>query len=389
MALLCFALGCLSFASLRDLSVEVLEMVDKIELAAATHKELRLTCEAISEQDAGLLPEIRSLLSTGLRRRGFVLVESDTALHVAVTLSRSLHGRILLAAIHDPSGDRIAIVSLTSLDFGSGEEPALLLKSRLLWESDKPILDVAVHQAAALLVLTAEEVLLLEKAEERWMEVKRAPVRMGERPSRDLRGRLHVSGSSVVAHLPGTICSGNLLGELVAHCEPSPASWPLLYRTGSVIFRGFPAASRNYFDGRLQTPGRVNVSIPPFLSVAALGDREEEEGWAVVGTDGRLRLYDAEFHWLGSIDRWAAEVTSLRPDCGPLVLAVRPEEGGDKLQAFRFQGARPRAEGAPLGLPGAVTALWSSADGESAVIVVRDPENGRYEAHELEVDCNR
>jgi hypothetical protein len=382
--LLFLAVGCLALGSDRDLKEEVQEMVEKIAIAAGSRTGLSLTFKTISERDTELLPEIESFLKAGLQRRGYSFGESDSALRVVVTLSNSLQGRLLLAAVYDSAGDQFALVPLKSLDSAAASKSSLFLRTDLLWESDQPILDVT-PQSSWLLILTADQVVLLEKRDEHWVEVRRAPVLAPVPASRDPRGRLFVSGSSYIAYLPGTICSGGLFGDFVPQCEPSPASWPLLH--GEAI-RGFMVANRNYFDGRLQIPGRPALSIHPFLSIAALGNQDPEKGLAAVGTDGRLRIYDSDCQLLASMDRWAEEVTSLDAACGSLVMGVFSREGGEQIQTFRFEGAKARALGAPLDLPGTATALWSARDGRGAVVVVRNPETGRYAAYELEVVCN-
>jgi hypothetical protein len=73
------------------------------------------------------------------------------------------------------------------------------------------------------------------------------------------------------------------------------------------------------------------------------------------------------------------------------VLATSSEEGsGDWVHAFEFPDRDPVAvSGAVDFLGGVITALWTEAKGDTAVVVVRSRETGSYDAFRLAVACSQ
>ena len=64
------------------------------------------------------------------------------------------------------------------------------------------------------------------------------------------------------------------------------------------------------------------------------------------------------------------------------------EQSGDSVRAYELPDRDPIAVSAPLNLPGKISALWTQANGESAVAVAKNSETGSYEAYWLTVACN-
>ena len=61
----------------------------------------------------------------------------------------------------------------------------------------------------------------------------------------------------------------------------------------------------------------------------------------------------------------------------------------DTVQAFEFPDREPVAVSQKLELNGNVTALWTAQNGENAIAVFRDADNGNYEAALLTLACGQ
>jgi len=72
-----------------------------------------------------------------------------------------------------------------------------------------------------------------------------------------------------------------------------------------------------------------------------------------------------------------------------VLAASRGERSGDWVRAYEFPDRDPVAVSAPADFPGAITALWTEAKGDSAIVVVKDQDTGSYEAFRLAVACNQ
>jgi hypothetical protein len=71
------------------------------------------------------------------------------------------------------------------------------------------------------------------------------------------------------------------------------------------------------------------------------------------------------------------------------VLATSPGDQEDAVHAYEFPDRDPVAVSAALDLPGAITALWTEAKGDTAIAVARNRETGSYEAFRLALACSQ
>jgi hypothetical protein len=70
------------------------------------------------------------------------------------------------------------------------------------------------------------------------------------------------------------------------------------------------------------------------------------------------------------------------------LVRIDAEGGGDALGVFNVRDRATSAAPARL-LQGRLTALWSSAAGDTATAVVRAPDAERYDAYQIRLACVR
>jgi hypothetical protein len=245
--------------------------------------------------------------------------------------------------------------------------PPVTIEKRLLWEQDEPILDAA-PAPDSLYVLTPTAVIRVSPRQT-------APIAASRPWPRDLRGHIRLNGAGLQVYLPGLSCSGTL-EPLTVTCKPSDESWTIESGSRALLLANF-AAGRNFFDGRVMTQSGARKTIAPFYSAAAA-----DAFWILATTDGRAEIYDGAMERVGTAGLWGSDVAGVDTRCGgaPIVLATRPGEGPDAVQAYAIVNRTAVAAGAAAEMPGPVTALWSPG-----VAIVRT--GGRYQAYALTVSC--
>ena len=170
---------------------------------------------------------------------------------------------------------------------------------------------------------------------------------------RDPRGRLEVEGGSLTVQLPGTACHGTWKPALALQCDAGT----------------FFTAGRN----------TIEASTPYFSSAQIGGVR------LVAEPDGRTHIFDAAQTASGTIDDWGSDIAGVSTCAGPRVAATA--EASDTVTLFDLIHAVPIRVSDTVEFSGPATALWPSKSG--ALVVVRNPAKGSYEAYGLTVDCGR
>ena len=171
-------------------------------------------------------------------------------------------------------------------------------------------------------------------------------------------------------------------------CHPSDEPWTLDEGPRGVLLANF-VAGRNYFDGRVFAANGIRKTLAPFFSVAST----EENGrtyWLLAMLDGRTQILDAALEPVGNIASWGSDLAATEAHCGGgwQILATKPGEARepDAVRAFQLVNRTPVPLSAPLELPGPVTAFWSLG-GNTALAVVNNLDNGRYQAYVITVNC--
>ena len=88
---------------------------------------------------------------------------------------------------------------------------------------------------------------------------------------------------------------------------------------------------------------------------------------------------------------WGSDLASVRTACGAgwQVLATSSGNEADAVRAYEFPDRDPVAVSPAVDFPGAITALWTEARGDTAIAVVRDRETGSYAAFRLAMACSQ
>jgi len=259
--------------------------------------------------------------------------------------------------------------------------PGIGLESKLVYQQDEPILDVA-FPADAVLVLSPSRVLLQDRT-----GAQSAAIASSKPWPRDLRGHLRLTGNTFQAFLPGMTCAGAAAAPLHIECHAGDAPWVLESGSRAILLAGLP--DRNFFDGRVVLQTGQRKTVAPFYTAAAFED-QGRTAWVLALLDGRAQIFDSAFDPQGSFTLWGSDIAGLDGRCGAasLVIATRPGDGSepDAVQAFTISNGTPAPLTAPVTFAGPVTALWPAGP-SSVVAVAHDLTTGKYAAYVLTVIC--
>ena len=348
---------------------------------------------SISASDVeGIRRELtRSLADSGVR----IWQPEQAAGTVKVTFSESLQDYVWVAEIRQGNAEpSIVIVSVPRLESAANAQsssPVTLRATTLLSQAD-PILDAAVIEGnpRRMLVLGTNAVTAYEFKDGRLTSGQPLAINHDHPVPRDVRGRIILRKDHLFdAYLPGLICHSANSSPLSMSCVNSDDPWPL--ETGEDGVSAFFAPARNFFTGALVPGIGKQKSAAPFYS-AAMVPRDKYALWAFAGVDGQLRLLDGiNTQTLPKI-HWGSDITSVHSSCraGTQVLATSAEnDSTDTIQAFEFPDREPVAVSQKLDLNGSVTALWTAQNGQGATAVLRNADNGNYEADLLNLACGQ
>ncbi len=332
-------------AQAETLDDAVRELARDIAAQLAPGEIAHVSERSIDPAFAGETTRGRTLLDRALRRpaaRGAATVE------VVLTATENLRGPLLVAEIQRGQDTTVETVNYSAQLTARASRPALV--SRLLWEQDEPILDLAPMGDQSFLVLTPSGVMLCRRNDAQCeMKESRPPALTG----RDPRGRLIVSGEAFTAYLPDEASGEFQIDGEAVHFSPG----------------------QNTLE---------NGSGEKFYSIARAGSFR-----LVAGIDGRMRISQGPQTYV--LDGWGSDVVGIASSCepGPMVVATSSSESNasDAAAAYEITGQNSHAATDPVQFQGPVTALWPSAGG--ALAVVHQLATGRYAAYNLTLDCGR
>jgi hypothetical protein len=303
------------------------------------------------------------------------------SLAVHITLSQNPAQYMLVEEVQAGDEREVWIAAWKRTDAARNSAPGMSLLSKLVWEQDEPILDVA-FLGDAMLVLSPSKVTLRARSASQSADL--TPLKPWPR---DLRGHLRVSAGAFQAFLPGMTCAGTAAPALQMECHAGDEPWVLESGSRGILLANF-AAGRNFFDGRVVTQTGLRKTIAPFFSAAAV----EEQGrtsWVVTMLDGRAQIFDSAFDPQGSFATWGSDIAAVDAHCGAgsQIVAARRDDGSepDAVQAFALANGTAVPLTAPITFAGPVTAIWPS--GATSVVVARDLSTGKYGAYVISVAC--
>jgi hypothetical protein len=337
------------------------------------------------------IPAIRKALDKELHAAGVVVQAKNASSDVRLTLSQNAQGYLWVAEVQEGSEVKVAMVLLpAAANTSPGTTAQISIHSSLLYTQADPILDAVVLGAGSeqrLIVLEPAHLKTYTLSGSTWQFAQTFDIPHEAPLPRDLRGLVAPAKDHLFdAYLPGSVCTGTTTGEakfIAVSCSNSDDPWPVAPQ------KAFYNASRNYFAGVL-VPG-FGAKLPPFYSAAQL---ERALGTTTLFADisGQVHLFERGSHKMvvGARD-WGSDIAGMRSDCGSgaQVLASAAGSGvSDTLRVYEVSGLEAVPASAPLSFEGEITALWASADGTAARVVVRNPQGSRYEAYSVSVACS-
>jgi hypothetical protein len=332
-----------------------------------------------------------SLASSGVR----VWQPEQAAGTVTVTLSESLQNYVWVAEVRQGANEvSTLMVSIPRPESAVAAQnlPPLTLHATMLLSQADPILDAAVIEGSPrrMLVLGAGAITPYEFRDNHWIAGQPLVISNDRPLPRDLRGRIVLRKDHLFdAYLPGVVCHSTNAAPLGINCAHSDDPWPL--QIDETTLAAFFAPSRNFFTGALVPGIGQQKSATAFYSAAAV-PREKYALWILAGVDGQLHLLDGINQQTLPKVRWGSDIASIRTPCraGGQVLATSAEnESADAIQTFEFPDREPVTVSQKVDLSGSVTALWTAQNGETAIAVVHNAENGNYEANLLNLACGQ
>lgn len=371
---------------------------------------------SLSKRDSDI---IQNGLRSALEAAGVRSVNLDqSAATVTISLSENSESYVWVAEIRQSAGDSSVVMVSTPRPEGAlapRDSVPLTLRKILLWTQNSPILDVAVleenQSTSHIAVLDSERVSFYRLQGGKWQQEQTPEIAHNRPWPRDLRGRLVLARDHLLdIYLPGVFCSTSAVSPMTLNCRDSDDPWPLLAGTvnggtlsvfpsaglsngASTLIpqtRAFFAPNRNFFTGAI-TPGIGKfATLPKFYSTAIL-PRERYILWLLAATDGSIHLIDGMNDQAAKLG-WGSDLASVRTPCGAgwQVLATNAGNQSDQfVRAYELPDRDPLAVSTPMEVPGTITALWTEARGDTAVLISRNRETGVYEAFRVAVACNQ
>ena len=344
-------------------------------------------------------------LHAALEAAGVRLVMPEqAAATVSVVLSENQSAYVWVAEIHQGASDLTVVMVSTPRAAGpvvSHDSAPMTLRKIPLWSQESRILDVSVLEEnvtpTQIAVLDAEKIALYRLRGGKWQQEQSLPLTHTRPWPRDLRGRLVPAKDHLLdAYLPGVVCR-TAGSPLSMSCHESDDPWPLVVaplRSGTALnvapMGGFFAPSRNFFTGALAPGVGKFTTLPKFYSAAFI-PRDKYVLWLFATVDGQLHMVDGVSD-LAARPGWGSDLTSVKTSCGAgwqvLATAVS-DQGGDSVRAYEFPDRDAVPVSAAVEVRGEVTALWTESKGDTALAIVRNQENGEYDAFRLAMACDQ
>jgi hypothetical protein len=389
--LICFAMVATAFAS--DWRTPEAQLAGKI-VAVTGPGVVALEVTSWSSISSADVEQIRAELTSLLANSGVRVWQPDqAAATIKLTLSENLQQYVWVAQIQQAANqESVVIVSVprpASSVAAQNSQPLNLHATPVISEAE-PILDFAVLEGSPrrLLVLGATAVTIHEFKDGRWLAGQSLPIKIPVPLPRDLRGRLFLRKDHLFdVFLPGLVCRSSGSAPLNMNCQQSDDPWPI--QTEDAGLSGFFSPTRNFFTGAL-VPGILKQrSAPAFYSAAGI-PRQNYTLWLFTAVDGTMHLLDGINDQVAARVHWGSDIAGVRSACRPsaqVVATMQQEDGRDSLQAFEVPDREPLAVSQKLPTSGNVTALWTSQAGDGITAVVRNSENGNYDALQISLSC--
>ncbi len=371
--------------------------------------QAQLNIRNLSSIQASDLPAIRNQLEQALKARGVLAGGAESANQIRVTMSENARERLWVAEIEQGNQTQVAMVhvDLTATTMAvSAPERMVLRRERVPGVfnriggvvEDNPIV-AAIEVRGQLVVMYPDRISIFSIEPHGWSELNTFV--LDKKLARDPRGVMvaDVGGNGFSAWAPGAECVGSYSLPLTGtdsgwalRCHTSDDPWPV-YQTGDAssapALKAFYNSSRNFFTG-VVTPS-LGVELPTFYTAGMIPRAVGGAALLLTGIDGKVSLVEngAMKPVAGTRD-WGSDFAVVRSGCGAGTQVIASSSGGtatDSLRAFEIPALDAVAASGPLNVDGTVTAIWTAADGKSALAVVRNTAN-QYEVDRVTALCN-
>jgi len=360
---------------------------------------------------------VQNGLRSALEQVGLRIVKAEqAAATITISLSDNPTSYVWVAEIHQGTAEAgVVMVSVPRTGHSTVAHDSMptVLRKTLLWTQDDPVLDLAVLEdngaPVQIAVLNAENVALYRMQGGKWQQEQVLEIAHARPWPRDLRGMVIPAKDHLMdVYLPGVICR-TAAGTLVTlSCHDTDDPWPMtsalnaytpVFPSGGLANRSsaatpptaaFFASSRNFFTGVLTPAVGKFSTVPKFYSAAFL-PRDKYTLWLFAATDGRVHMIDGMSDQSSKFD-WGSDITTVKTACGAgwqVLAATSGVQAQDSVRAYEFPDRDPVAVSAAVDLPGAISALWTEARGDTAIAIVRERETGSYEAFRLDLACSQ
>ena len=346
---------------------------------------------------------VQNGMESALQQVGVRLVNDEqAAASIALSLSENQTAYVWVAEVRQGAADSAVVmvsVPRTAATVRLPDSMPMTLGKTLVWSGNNPILDLAILEGDAsptrIAVLSAEDLSLYRLRAGKWQTEQKLSILHPKPWPLDLRGRLlPTRDHGLDVYLPGVFCP--MASAATLSCRESDDPWPLgtisspsAGSSTAPLLAGFFTSRRNFFTGVI-TPSIGKFSAAPKFYSAAFLPRDKYILWLFAATDGKLHIVDGIRDQL-SVTDWRSDIATVRTNCGAgwQVLATKADDqSGDSMRAYELPDRDPIAVSVPINFPGKVSALWTQANGDSAIAVARNPETGSYEAYRVTVACN-
>ncbi|MBZ5521522.1 MAG: hypothetical protein LAP21_04615 [Acidobacteriia bacterium] len=362
------------------------DFVREILSRSGSPSAVLVSFENLAGSPAADLDTLKRTILDDFQKAGVRLVKPELALaEVQITFSEDWQNHVWVATIRQGPGTQVVIRRFPKLQKASASRaPILTIRKSLVWQQETPILDFAVD-GQNLFVLEPEELSVYVNDAGKWRLKQTLAVSHEHAWPRDLRGRLHLSGSQITAYFPGTLCTGTNSPPAM-QCRASDDPWLIDQNQ----LAAFYSPARNFFTGVL-AGSNSGESVPAFFSAATLPAPDSHQ-WVFAGTDGRARIYVNNLAApVTVVNDWGSNLVAVQSGCGSgrQVLVSSPTDmtRNDALQAFEIQNREALPASSATDLHGPLMALWQGETEQVVHGVVLSLTTGRYEAWSFAVGC--
>jgi hypothetical protein len=305
----------------------------------------------------------RSALEDELRKSGLeTTATAQPDVRLRVTASENPRGLLLVAEVLSGENRQLVMLPWTAPPRAESK-PHLRVTAQQVWEQPEPILDLALlDSGATMLILGPGKLSMYRMLNGKWTPGGAVAVSLTRPLPRDPRGRL----TAAHAYFPGASCSVATQPDLRLTCLADNERFAL----GSVNVRW--QSDRDL----LESDGVRGA----FYSTAA--------GFTATAD---ARVVDRSGEAVSGADAWGSDLAAIDNPCGadPVVLASSAGDNYDRdaVEAYEMEGSLARAASESFSLPGRVTALWPAETSHQVTLVVRNFKTGNYEASRLGLAC--